>query len=74
MVTMTITQVLNVSLSLILNNFDMICGPKSPTTTKYVMHVPIKYPIMHNSTNNFPDEPKIYEAKEYFWKRKENVG
>lgn len=54
-----------------LKSFSMICGPKSPTTTKYVMHVPIKYPITHSSTINLPDEPKMYDAEK---RRKKNTN
>lgn len=42
MVTTTIVNVLNESDGFKLNNLAMICGPKSPTTTKYVIHVPIR--------------------------------
>lgn len=43
-------------------NLAIICGPKSPTTTKYVTHVPIKNPITHNSAVNLPDGPNTYDA------------
>lgn len=56
-------EYLNESEWSMLKSLATICGPKSPTTTKYVMHVPIKYPITHSSTINLPDEPKMYEAE-----------
>lgn len=43
------------------NNFDKICGPRSPITTKYVMHEPNKNPIEHSSIISLPDEPNMYD-------------
>lgn len=40
-----------------------ISGPKSPTTTKNAIHVPIRNPIMHNSAVNFPVDPNTWKAK-----------
>lgn len=42
---------------LILNVSPIICGPRSPITTKNAIHVPIRNIIIHNSTATFPNFP-----------------
>lgn len=40
----------------------MISGPKSPTTTKNAITVPIRKPMIPSSTNSFPVEPRAWNA------------
>lgn len=61
------TTYLKISLWLILNIFAMICGPRSPTTTKYAMQVPIKKPIMPTSTANLPAGPNTWNAEQQYF-------
>lgn len=46
-----------------LNILETICGPRSPTTTKYAMHVPIRKPIIPSSTANLPADPNTWNAE-----------
>lgn len=39
-----------------------IAGPKSPTTTKNAMHVPIRNPMMQSSTTVLPGGPNVWKA------------
>lgn len=47
---------------LIFSVLAAIAGPKSPTTTKNAMQVPIRNPMMHNSTIVLPDGPNVWKA------------
>lgn len=61
-VTTIMIHVRKFSVATMLNIFETICGPRSPITTKYAIQVPIRYPMMQSSTNNFPGGPKAYSA------------
>lgn len=45
-----------------LNVSPIICGPKSPITTKNAIQVPIRNIIMLNSTVTFPNFPNKWNA------------
>ena len=47
---------------LIFSVLATIPGPKSPTTTKNAMQVPIRNPMMHNSTTVLPGGPNVWKA------------
>lgn len=40
----------------------IICGPRSPTTTKYAMHVPNIKPMIKSSARNLPMCPNAWNA------------
>lgn len=46
-----------------LNVLPIICGPKSPITTKNAIQVPIRNIIMLNSTVTFPNFPNKWNAE-----------
>jgi len=57
---------------LIFSVLATIPGPKSPTTTKNAMQVPIRNPMMHSSTIVLPGGPNVWKAtrtkkKELYW-------
>lgn len=56
------TKSLKLAVLLIFSVLATIAGPKSPTTTKNAMQVPIRNPMTHNSTTVLPDGPNVWKA------------
>jgi len=53
---------LRLDVLLIFSVLATIPGPKSPTTTKNAMQVPIRNPMMHSSTTVLPGGPNVWKA------------
>ena len=53
---------LRLDVLLIFSVLATIAGPKSPTTTKNAIQVPIRNPMMHSSTTVLPGGPNVWKA------------